>query len=92
MALLSLGEGRWRMLRRVLKMKRFRFADARNMGRHDQAHFDWLVGGGFFAAAGDELFQVTEKGLAAADLGLYDWEPGPSATPRPLRRATRPAS
>jgi hypothetical protein len=76
MAQLSLGENRWRMLRRVLKKKRFRYADARNMTRHDQAHFDWFVANGFVAPAGDGTFELTDKGRAAADLGLYEWETG----------------
>ena len=75
MAQLSLGESRWRMLRRVVKKKRFEYADCRNMTRFDQGHFDWLVDNGLFAAAGDGSFEVTEKGRAAAELGLYDWEP-----------------
>ena len=80
MALLSLGESRWRMLRRVIRAKRFRYEDCRNMTRHDQGHFDWLVAQAFFAVAGDGAFAVTDKGKAAADLGMYDWEPG-AATP-----------
>jgi hypothetical protein len=75
MALLSLGECRWRMLRRALKKKRFRYEDTRNMARQDRAHFDWLVEHGFFAEAGDGLYAVTDKGRAAADLGFYEYEP-----------------
>ncbi|WP_145238290.1 hypothetical protein [Urbifossiella limnaea] len=75
MAQLSLGESRWRMLRRVLKKKRFRYADARNMTRHDQQHFDWLLDNEFFAVAGAGAFEVTDKGKSAADLGVFDWEP-----------------
>jgi hypothetical protein len=75
MAQLSLGENRWRMLRRVLKKKRFRYEDARNMTRHDRAHFDWFVAAGFVAPAGGDVFELTDKGRAAADLGLYEWEP-----------------
>jgi hypothetical protein len=82
MAQLSLGEGRWRMLRRVVKTKRFKYADARNMTRFDQHHFDWFVENGFFAVAGEDVFEVTDKGKAAADLGQYEWEPAaPAATP-----------
>ena len=72
MALLSLGEAKWRMLRRALKKKAFRFEDCRNMHRHDKDHFDWLVGQGFFAAAGGDWFEVTDKGKAAAELGFYE--------------------
>ncbi|MFO0800025.1 MAG: hypothetical protein U0804_21340 [Gemmataceae bacterium] len=64
------------MLRRVVRAKRFKYADCRNMTRQDQANFDWLVGGGFFAVVGDGRFEVTDKGREAADLGMYDWEPG----------------
>ena len=72
MALLSLGESKWRMVRRMLKKTRFTFDDCRNQSRHDQGHFDWLVGNGFFVATGDGRFEVTEEGRAAADLGFYE--------------------
>ena len=72
MALLSLGESKWRMLRRVLKRKRFRYDDARNMTRHDRVHFDWLVDNGLFVAVGDGLYELTDRGKAAAELGLYE--------------------
>ncbi len=75
MALLSLGENRWRMLRRVLKKRQFRFEDARNMTRHDRVQFDWMVEYGLFAVAGDGVYAVTDQGRAAAELGMYDWEP-----------------
>lgn len=71
MASISLGESRWRMVRRVLKKKRFKYEDARNMTRHDRIHFDWLVDGGFFADAGDGWYTVTDRGRDAADLGFY---------------------
>jgi hypothetical protein len=64
------------MLRRSVRAKRFRYADARNMTRQDQQHFDWLLNHGLFAVAGEGTFVVTDKGKAAADLGLYEWEPG----------------
>ena len=70
------------MLRRVVKKKRFQYADCRNMTRFDQAHFDWLVDNGMFVASGDGSFEVTDKGKAAADLGEYEWAPAaPAATP-----------
>jgi hypothetical protein len=73
MAQISLGESRWRMVRRVLKKKRFRYDDARNQTRHDQTHFDWLVDNGFFEKADtDGWFVLTEKGKASADLGFYE--------------------
>ena len=72
MALISLGEGKWRTVRRVLKKKTFSYADARNQTRHDRAHFDWLVENGFFAQVGDDRYEVTAKGKAAADLGFYE--------------------
>jgi hypothetical protein len=71
-ALISLGESKWRMVRRVLRRKRFAYADCRNQTRHDVAHFEWLVSQGFFVAAGDDRFEVTDKGKAAADLGFYE--------------------
>lgn len=80
MAQLSLGEAKWRMLRRVLRKKRFTYADARNMTRHDQQHFDWLVDNEFFVAVGGEAYEVTDQGKAAAELGLYEYEP---TGPRP---------
>ena len=67
-----MGESKWRMLRRGLKKKRFKFEDTRNMGRQDRLHFDWLVKGGFFQPAGDGFFVVTDKGKEAADLGFYE--------------------
>ncbi len=72
MALLSLGESRWRMLRRVLHKPRFRYEDARNMSRQDKYHFQWLVNHGFFRPLGDGWYQVTERGRAASHLGLYE--------------------
>ena len=72
MALISLGESKWRMLRQALAKKRFRFEDCRNMHRFDREHFEWLLTNGFFEAAGDDLYRVTDKGKAAADLGLYE--------------------
>ena len=72
MALISLGESRWRMVRRVLRKKRFAYSDCRNQTRHDQEHFDWLVANGFFVPAGEDRFEVTDKGRAAADLGFYE--------------------
>ena len=87
MAQLSLGECKWRMVRMVLKKKRFRFEDARNQTRHDQMHFDWLVANGLFVSLGDDgWFELSEKGKAAADLGYYDFNPAPpvvmTKTPR----------
>jgi len=72
MALISLGESRWRMVRRVLKRKRFAFADCRNQTRYDREHFDWLVGNGLFVAVADDRYEVTDKGKAAAELGFYE--------------------
>jgi hypothetical protein len=84
MALLSLGEGKWRMIRRVLKKKRFQFADTRNMARADKDQFEWLVRYGFFRDAGDGWYEVTQRGKDSADLGFYelgDLSPAPPATP-----------
>ena len=85
MAQLSLGENKWRMLRRVLKLKRFKYEDARNQARPDRPHFDRLLANEFVTQVGDDVYQLTERGRAAADLGLYDWEPpagvGPPAKP-----------
>lgn len=75
MAQLSLSECKWRMIRRVLKKKRFRFEDARNGTRHDQDQFDWLVEAGFVVAVGDDTYELTEKGKGAADLGFYEFTP-----------------
>jgi len=72
MAQISLGESKWRMLRRALHKKTFRYQDCRNMHRFDRDHFDWLVKNGFFEAVGDDLYRVTAKGEAAAELGFYD--------------------
>ena len=75
MAELFLSENVWRMVRRVYRKKRFQFDDARNMTRHDQKQFDWLVENGFFVSMGDDWFEPTEKAKLAADLGAYQWEP-----------------
>ena len=89
MAQLSLGESRWRMLRRVFRKRAFRFEDARNQTRFDRPHFDWLVANGFVSPVRDEVYQLTGRGKAAADLGLYDWDPAvPAATP-PVTRPKR---
>lgn len=72
MASISLGESRWRMLRRVLKKKKFRYEDARNMTRHDLAHFEWLIEHGFFTPAGGEWYTVSDRGKDASDLGFYE--------------------
>jgi hypothetical protein len=72
MALISLGESRWRMIRRVLKKKRFRFEDARNMTRHDEDHFLWLVENGFFVQVGENWYSITDRAKDAADLGFYE--------------------
>jgi hypothetical protein len=71
MASLSLGESRWRMIRRVLKKKRFCYDDARNMTRNDEEHFDWLIENGFFVQVGDGWYSVTERGKESAELGFY---------------------
>jgi hypothetical protein len=72
MAQISLGESRWRMVRRVLRKKKFTYDDARNQTRHDQSHFDWLIKHGFFEEVGGGSYTVSEKGKAAADLGFYE--------------------
>lgn len=60
------------MLRRVLRKKRFRFEDARNQVRKDRQNFDWLVENGLFVSFGDGVYEVTDKGKVAADLGFYE--------------------
>ena len=35
----------------------------------DRTYFDWLVVNGFFVAVGDDWYELTDKGRAAADLG-----------------------
>lgn len=72
MAQLSLGESKWRMVRRVLRKKKFRFEDVRNMTRHDKAHFEWLLGNGFFEPAGEGQYAITDKGRTSAELGFYE--------------------
>ncbi len=81
MAQVFLSENKWRMVRRVCRKKRFRFEDARNMTRHDQDHFNFLVEYGFFVAVGEEWYELTEKGKNAADLGAYEFEPTRPAKP-----------
>ena len=60
------------MLRRVLRKRKFRYDDTRNMSRNDKVHFDWLVGNGFFTDVKDGWYEITDKGKAAADLGFYE--------------------
>lgn len=72
MAQLSLGECRWRMLRRVLRKKRFRYEDARNMTRHDEIHFKWMIENGFFTQVGEGWYEVTDRARDAADMGFYE--------------------
>ncbi|HSQ54285.1 MAG TPA: hypothetical protein VLM40_00960 [Gemmata sp.] len=72
MALISMGESKWRMLRRALKKKRFKFEDTRNMARQDKLHFEWLINHGLIEPAGEGYYAVTEKGKEAADLGFYE--------------------
>jgi hypothetical protein len=86
MALLSLGENRWRMLRRVIKKKTFRFEDARNMSMRDRRHFDWFVASGFISELEDEVYALTERGRAAADLGEYEWEPAAGTPTHPAKK------
>ena len=87
MAQLSLGECKWRMVRMVLKKKKFRFEDARNQTRHDLMHFEWLVANGLFSALGDEWYELTDKGKAAADLGFYEFSPSIPVMTKPARRS-----
>ena len=56
----------------LLRKKRFVYIDCRNQTRHDQEHFDWLLTNGFFVAAGEDRYELTDKGRAAADLGFYE--------------------
>lgn len=88
MAQLSLGECKWRMVRMVLKKKRFRFEDARNQTRHDKMHFDWLVANGLFSPIDGQWYELTEKGKAAADLGFYEFAPAVPLTA--VKTARRP--
>jgi len=72
MAQISLGESRWRMVRRVLKKKKFCYDDARNMTRFDKAHFEWLIERGFFERVEESWYTVTDKGRESAELGFYE--------------------
>jgi hypothetical protein len=87
MALVSIGESRWRMLRRVLRKKKFKFDDARNMTRLDRQHFDWLLTNGFMSKVAEDAYELTDRGRASADMGEYDWEPT-AATVAPPAAAT----
>ena len=73
MAELSLGELKWRMLRYAMKKpKRFRLEDVRPMTRKDSGNLEWLLARGFVAGLGDGWYALTDRGKAAADLGLYE--------------------
>lgn len=69
------------MLRRVVKKKRFTFADARNWTRQDRVQFEWLVANGFFADAGEGYYTMTDRGRASAELGEFEWDAGSEVTP-----------
>ena len=75
MARLSLHVSHWRMIRMALPLKQFRYAQIRIEVQKDKRCFDWLVANGFFMDVGDGLFELTDKGHAAADLGYYEWNP-----------------
>ena len=86
----SLGESRWRMVRVGLRLKRFRFEDTREMRRSDKANFDWLIENGFFQLLGDEVYQLTPKGVASADMGYYEWNLTPTLPKKqvnPIRKS-----
>jgi hypothetical protein len=72
MALLPLGESMWRLFRRALHKKTVTFTEVRNGTRHDREHVEWLVHHGFFVAVGEDRYELTDKGRAVADLGLYE--------------------
>jgi hypothetical protein len=72
MAQISLGESKWRLVRRALKKKAFTYSEVRNGTRFDHGHFEWLVKNEFFEPALGGKFAVTAKGKAAADLGFYE--------------------
>lgn len=72
MAQLSLGESKWRMVRRVLRKKKFQYDDARNQSRFDKDYFAWLIEKGFFQDVGNGWYAITEKGRGAAELGFYE--------------------
>ena len=72
MAQLSLGESKWRMVRRVLRKKKFQYDDARNQSRFDKDYFDWLIEKGFIQDLGDGWYTLTEKAKGAAELGFYE--------------------
>ncbi len=78
MALISMGESRWRMLRIALRSKTFTFDDVRTMSRTDGKYFEWLLNHGFFEDLGNGNYRLSPKGVAAADLGLYEWAPMPA--------------
>lgn len=83
MAQFPLTDVPWRMLRLALKKTPFRFEDVRFMRRTDRKVFDWLLANGFFEAVGEGTYRVSPKGLDAADLGMYEWRPTPSAAAPP---------
>ncbi len=85
MAMISIGESRWRMLRLALRSKTFKFDDIRTMSRTDQKYMDWLVAHGFIEELSGGNFKLTPKGTATADLGLYEWTP-PAPAPAPAGR------
>lgn len=91
MAMISIGESRWRMLRMALRTKTFKFDDVRTMSRTDQKYFDWLIAHGFIEELSGGNYKLSAKGVATADLGLYEWTstPAPVATPTSRAKAKK---
>ena len=90
MAQLSLGENRWRMIRRAVHLRRFRYEDCRNQTPQDRTHFDWCLANEFFVEVGGGWYELTAKGVDSADLGYYQFEPQSALPPaRPIKAASR---
>lgn len=74
-AQISLGEAKWRMLRRALVAPQpFRFEAVREWAalRYERKTFDRLVRLGMFIDTGGGFYRLSPAGREAADLGYYD--------------------
>lgn len=94
MATLSIGEARWRMLRRLLGLPPpATFVQVRNWCRHDRKYVEDLIAWGLVRGSVDTTLAVTEKGKEVAHLGememTWDRDRGGfvAAVPSPRPRA-----
>src|SRR5688572_28335703 len=71
---MSIGEGRWRMLRKLALRpgRRGTLAEFREWGRADATHLKQLVAMGMVRPVGTDEYQLTELGEQSEALGFAD--------------------